>query len=219
MAETTIVLTADAFSLAPDRAELFRWLKCPEDLPAHRAFLEARDEARACFERLCAPLCLAHLTPEGQATVFLTAGAALEAEVDRCFARGACAQAALLNLMADQALFEMDGQAAKLLETRLAAQGLYIAARREAPIDFPLALQRRLFAPLAPSAPGISVTEAGVFRPVKSMLFCLDTTPTPCHGQAAHDCSRCRMQHCPYRRLRTQSIGSSTHNQTEDRRP
>ena len=107
----------------------------------------------------------------------------------------------------------------KLLETRLAAQGLYIAARREAPIDFPLALQRRLFAPLAPSAPGISVTEAGVFRPVKSMLFCLDTTPTPCHGQAAHDCSRCRMQHCPYRRLRTQSIGSSTHNQTEDRRP
>ena len=153
MAETTIVLTADALSLAPDRAELFRWLKCPEDLPAHRAFLEAWDEARACFERLCAPLCLAHLTPEEQATVFLTAGAALEAEVERCLARGGCA------------------------------------------------------------------LEAGVFRPVKSMLFCLDTTPTPCHGQAAHDCSRCRMQHCPYRRLRTQSIGSSTHNQTEDRRP
>lgn len=219
MAETTIVLGAGAFSLAINRAELFRWLRCPEDLPAHRAFLEAWDEAHACFERLCDPLCLAHLTPEGPATVFLTAGGALEAEVDRCFARGACAQAALLNLMADQALFEMDSQAVKLVEERLVSRGLYIAARREAPMDYPLSFQRTLFAPLASSAPGISVTEAGVFRPVKSMLFCLDTTPTPCRGQAAHDCSRCGMQHCPYRRLRSQSIGSSTHNHTEAGHP
>lgn len=201
MDERMIVFQAGDFSLPLVKAELYRWIGAAPDLPAFDAYEAAWADAAARFRAVCAPRCCA-LADEGDVlTVFLTLGSGPEEAAEQAAAGRRYVAASLLNTMADQALFQMDMQAGRLLEQRLGREGWYIDRRMEAPLDYPIARQRALLAPIACAA-GAEALPTGLFKPVKSMMYRLSLTRTPSKGQATHDCSRCEKAGCPYRGYR-----------------
>ena len=196
--ERVTVFGPERFALAPDADEVFAWLGCAPELPCYETFRAAWPQAAALAKQVAEPR--AALCREGAAmTVFLTLGEAAERQADALFARREYVLASLLNTVLDELLFHMDRQAAAILGEEAARDGLYIAARLEPSLDYPLAEQRRLFAPIQRALPFARVSDTGVLHPAKSMMYRVTLSEHPCSASSLHDCSRCSQPDCPYR--------------------
>lgn len=196
---SVILFSGSSFIQQPEKQQIYGWLGLDEALPAFAAFGAAWDEARALFEASADISCCIHIEKRQAATVFFTLGQRVEREVEAAFSRADYVTGTLINSMADQAVFRSDTQTGKILSDALAESSLYAHRRMEAPFDYPVQEQVRLFEPMRRALPAVRVLRSGLFMPAKSMMYRVTLADRPAEGPPAHDCSRCAQRDCPYR--------------------
>jgi hypothetical protein len=189
-----------------------------EILPEGRALAHAR----GAFVRVAPEQASAiGLAPHDAAALGLglvTAGREIEARVGELAAAGELTRAVLLDAVGSAAAEEAADRLSALLVGAVPnAQPLPTSTggAADAPVpsvscrlspgygDWPLESQPRLFARLPHEALGVSLTPACLMVPRKSVSFAMWLGA---RGRIAPDvggCSRCRLEHCRYRRART----------------
>ena len=197
-----MIFGPDRFLLEPSREEVFSWLMCTEELPCYRAFDTEWEAAVALLHACISPYAAFVRESENSMTVFITLGPQAEAEITRLFEAQHYVAASLLNTLCDEMLFQMDRQAAAIMEDVLAPEGLHIAARMEPVVDLAPDDLSRLSRPLLDAFPDVRVTRQGMLFPTKSMMYCVSLSSTACDNEALHDCSRCSQTNCLYRTVR-----------------
>ena len=133
--------------------------------------------------------------------VICTVGDALSRWSSELFAQGDCLRAMLADAVADDCLFQMDGQLKDRVIALCRERGKGIRRRLEAPHDAPMSIQKKALEVTGAEADGIGITEGFMYRPVKSVcqvyLLCGDTK----EYRYEHDCSRCPNTSCRMRKI------------------
>ena len=197
--EALKVYGPEAFTLAPDRNEVFGWLSCSEEQPCRAAFEEAWQEALRLLPEVIEPRGVIARGGKEILTVFVTLGAKPEKYMDRLFREGRYVLGSLLSTLCDEMLFQMDGQITGLLLALLEDEGLYPADRMEPGVDEPPELQRKRFLPMREVLPEVRISDRGTIFPTKSMMYGVALSHEPNGMTNLHDCSRCEQTDCLYR--------------------
>lgn len=129
--------------------------------------------------------------------VSITAGAGISALSDEYFGRGEAMAALIINSIADEALFNTDSIISERLKFYCAEIGKGIKERLEAPSSLPLSSQEEILNNA--SLDGVSLTDAFMLSPVKSMCYKLILTTDGDIFNSQHDCSKCPNLNCPRR--------------------
>ena len=133
--------------------------------------------------------------------VICTVGDALSRWSSELFAQGDCLRAMLADAVADDCLFQMDGQLKDRVIALCRERAKGIRRRLEAPHDAPMSIQKKALEVTGAEADGIGITEGFMYRPVKSVcqvyLLCGDTK----EYRYEHDCSRCPNTSCRMRKI------------------
>lgn len=132
---------------------------------------------------------------------FLGFGDTLSRWSSELFAQGDCLRAMLADAVADDCLFQMDGQLKDRVIALCRERAKGIRRRLEAPHDAPMSIQKKALEVTGAEADGIGITEGFMYRPVKSVcqvyLLCGDTK----EYRYEHDCSRCPNTSCRMRKI------------------
>ncbi len=133
--------------------------------------------------------------------VICTVGDALSRWSSELFAQGDCLRAMLADAVADDCLFQMDGQLKDRVIALCRERAKGIRRRLEAPHDAPMSVQKKALEVTGAAEGGIGITEGFMYRPVKSVcqvyLLCGDTK----EYRYEHDCSRCPNTSCRMRKI------------------
>ena len=128
----------------------------------------------------------------------LTAGGEVSDFIKALFDSGEAVKGLIADAMADEYLFETDKILTEKIRLHCAEKKLGIRARLDAPKDFPLSVQPVILEKTDTSR--ITVTDAFMLSPVKSMAYILELTDDEKIFNAQHDCRECKSVNCPRRR-------------------
>lgn len=129
--------------------------------------------------------------------VTITAGSAVSNISERYFKEGEAMAALMVNAIADEAVFMADSAVSERIKLFCANHEKGIKKRVEAPSSAPVSFQADVLkkAPLD----GVSLTDAYMLSPVKTMCYMLELTDDISVFKAQHDCSKCSNMSCPRR--------------------
>ena len=183
-------------NISPQKDKILRVVGCPCEGAAHslaaryfdEVLPELMSEVRLYAEAVC------------NDKVFycaLSLGEGVSALISRYFDDGEGMKGLIADALADEVLFEADAALSLEIKKKCAEKKIGIKKRLSAPEDFPLAEQPVILERLG-NAP-ITLTDAFMFSPVKSMAYMLETTDDDNLFNAQHDCRRCSAKDCPRR--------------------
>lgn len=127
----------------------------------------------------------------------VTAGKEISDYSKSLFDKGEAVKGLIADAIADEYVFAADKELSEIIKKECAKRNLGIKARLEAPKDFPLTEQRVILQKA--SASTITLTDAFMLSPAKSMAYILRLTNDKSIFNAQHDCSRCTAKDCPRR--------------------
>lgn len=132
-----------------------------------------------------------------RAYCLLTVGGGISDFSRVLFDNGEAMKGLLADAIADECLFRMDKILSEKIKLEGAKQGFGVKARLDAPKDFPLSEQKIILEKAQTNL--VSVTDAFMLEPVKSMAYILELTNDKSVFNAQHDCSKCTSKDCPRR--------------------
>ncbi|MCH5212945.1 MAG: DUF4445 domain-containing protein [Oscillospiraceae bacterium] len=134
---------------------------------------------------------------ESRIYVLITAGAQISELSDELFSVGEGLAGLIVNNCADDVLLEADKLCSERIKYYCAGKDLGISKRLDAPLDIPVSEQ----AVIVNNAPveGVTITDAFMLNPVKSMGYELELTDDRSVFNAQHDCSKCPNTSCSRR--------------------
>jgi len=136
--------------------------------------------------------------------VLVTAGCGMEQISDGCFKAGEYLSGLLADAIADDYLFQVDGQVMEAVKAECALRHLGVAGRLEAPADIPPEFQQTIMEESgAAEDEMISMTRGFMFCPVKTMAYVLVLTDDEKTFNAQHDCKKCGAKDCRMRKDKT----------------
>ena len=126
--------------------------------------------------------------------VLITAGARISEISDELFRAGEGLAGLIVNNCADEALIAADAICSEQIKYYCAEKGMGISKRFEAPVDIPVSEQ----AVIVNNAPidGVTITDAFMLNPVKTMGYELELTDDKSVFNAQHDCAKCPNTSC-----------------------
>ncbi|MBR3019065.1 MAG: hypothetical protein IKH57_18640 [Clostridia bacterium] len=199
--EKITVYSGEHFPIQPDKAEVFRWLQCGEELPCRAAYEVAWEQAVLLLLQTAAPQA-AVLREEDRLAILLTLGSQAETLSSRLFQQQEYIIGSLLNVLCDELLFQMDHRAGLLLQSDLAGEGLSMAERAEPGAGLSVAEQRRCLSHLEHVMPDVRISEHGIISPAKSMMYRVTLSRQGCGSVLLHDCVHCPQKECLYRSVK-----------------
>ena len=190
---------AEYFRLIPKQEEVFGWLQCTSNLPCRGAYEAAWEETVALLQKEISPSVVILFEKNQWLDVVLTLGPEAETEASELFKKGKCIHGSLMNVICDEILFQLDGQATVLLEQELAKEGLFMGAHLEPGIGLDQEEQRKALEQMHDALPFLGLSSHGILSPAKSMMYRVMLSYSHCAHSALHDCSQCNQLDCLYR--------------------
>ncbi len=136
------------------------------------------------------------------ACVITNIGDGISAYTSRFFAEGDFVRGMLANAFADTYLFEMEKSWSPQLIAACRERGVGIARRLEVPDELPMEAQRLAFEAIgAGELPGMRLSDAYMFYPVKTVCQIFLLTDQKDVFEVAHNCRRCRNAACNMREV------------------
>ncbi len=164
----------------------------------------ARDMASRCFDELKNELAAAAepyaaaVKENDKIYCLLTLGDGVSKLIDRLFTEGEAVKGLVADAMADAYLFEIDALLTERIKRECAVMNVGVGKRLTAPDDFPLSEQTVIISKIGTNR--VTVTDAFMLNPVKSMAYALELTDDRAVFNAQHDCSKCAAKDCPMRK-------------------
>lgn len=133
------------------------------------------------------------------AMVIYTLGKEVSEYSGKLFAEGDYLKGMLADAMADSCLFAMEEDWKPALRKECKKRQKGIGKRMEAPVDFSMETQQKIWELLQGDKMDVSLTSGYMLNPVKSCCYLFLLTDNPMEDQADHDCSRCPDRNCKLR--------------------
>lgn len=133
------------------------------------------------------------------ALLLYTLGDEISSYVSTLFSEGDYLKGMLADAMADSCLFSMEKEWTGILTDECRKRNLGIAQRMEAPTDFSMEVQKRVWQLLDGASIGVMMTSGAMFSPVKTICLMFLLTDDVCQNNTGHDCSRCTNINCKLR--------------------
>lgn len=186
----------EKFSIKPNKENVLRAVGCVSEGEVYetvsRYFDEIIEAALSAIEPYAA------VVFEGmRAYCLMTAGGKISDYSKSLFDSGEAMKGLLADATADEYLFEMDKILSEKMKTECAKKGFGVKSRLDAPKDFPLSEQKIILEKTHTDR--VTVTDAFMLEPVKSIAYILELTDDKGIFNAQHDCSKCTSQNCPRR--------------------
>ena len=184
------------FEIKPDKESVLRSLGLSEGSEAYDTLSRSFDELAP--KIISAAGAYAAAAFDGSKVYCaVTAGEEISGFSKSLFDSGEAVKGLLSDAIADEYLFQADKILSEQIKAACAARGLGVKKRLCAPDDFPLSTQETIIEKAG--AERISVTEAFMLSPVKSMAYILELTDDKDVFNAQHDCSKCPSESCTRR--------------------
>ena len=184
------------FKITPGKKAVLYAVGCYEGSGIYdtvsRYFDEIKPEAAKAIRLYASAKC-----EDGRIYCCVSAGENISEYTRSLFDKGDAMKGLLVDAYADECLFEADKVLSEEIKLMCAKQGKGIKSRLSAPDDFPLAEQKTVIEKSGASC--VTVTDAFMLSPVKSMAYVLELTDDENIFNAQHDCSKCKSVDCPRR--------------------
>lgn len=138
--------------------------------------------------------------PHGGFYCLMTIGERISGYSSRLFEEGDCLKGMLADAMADSCLFGMEEEAVRLMGRECSKRSIGIAARLEAPGDFPAQRLRKIGDSLQTEIYGITLTSGYMFSPLKTNCVVYEAAADCGRMEARHDCGKCPKKDCMMRK-------------------
>ena len=177
----------------PEKAAVLSTMGCAPGSPIYDSISAEFD---ALYERVKAVLDVrcTIAAEKSRIYVLITAGARISELTDALFSAGEGLAGLVVNNCADEVLLAADKLCSERIKYYCAEKGLGISKRLDAPIDIPVSEQ----AVILNAAPidGVSITDAFMLDPVKTIGYELELTADTSVFMAQHDCAKCPNTSC-----------------------
>lgn len=184
------------FSIKPNKETVLLQVGCKKESEVYETVSRYFDEILETAMNALKPYAAAFI--EGmRAYCILTAGGGISDFSKSLFDSGEAMKGLLADAIADEYLFEMDKILSEKIKLEGAKRGFGVKARLDAPKDFPLSEQQLILERVKTGR--VTVTDAFMLEPVKSMAYILELTDDKNIFNAQHDCSKCTSKNCPRR--------------------
>lgn len=185
-----------AFDIKPNKETVLLQVGCRKESETYKTVSRYFDEILETAMGTIEPYAAAFV--EGmRAYCILTAGGGISDFSKSLFDSGEAMKGLLADAIADEYLFEMDKILSEKIKLEGAKRGFGVKARLDAPKDFPLSEQQLILEKVKTDR--VTVTDAFMLEPVKSMVYILELTDDKNIFNAQHDCSKCQSKNCPRR--------------------
>lgn len=187
------------------RENILRTLHCGKDSPAYERISGAVDKVI----KAAAPEAKVYINHEDKLIyVLITVGEEISRYSAELMERGECIEGLAADTVGDEALFSADSRVSDHLREYLAEKNLGVLKRMQAPEDFPLSRHAEIIEKTG--AEGVSLTDAYMFDPPKTMAYILQITEDKEIFRAQHDCSKCPNLNCPRRSVSAEKMEALT---------
>lgn len=185
-----------SFDIQINKEAVLKRLGCSEESSIYNTVSGYFDEAESDFYALCIPRAVMRFE-NMRGYCVLTLGAEASEYSRSLFDKGEGMRGLLADAIADEYLFEMDRVLSERIKRECADFGYGVRKRLEAPRDIPMTEQKTIAEKAG--IDGVSVTEAFMLCPVKTLAHILEFTEDESVFSAQHDCSKCPNTDCPRR--------------------
>lgn len=193
-----------------DKKKILAQMDCREDSPVFEQVLEELEEFLDEAEEILEPAYFYKFGNwkrqdlyawDGQ-VIFaaVTVGEKICEKSSHYFQTGDYLGGMMADVVADEALMQVEAQLLKEIQAKCMEQGLGITARLEAPADFVMETQKVIIEQLALTPEQIKVTESFMLNPVKSMAFVFLAEKDKKIYCMEHDCTKCPRKDCKMRK-------------------
>jgi len=193
----------------------FRLIDCRKDNPIYAEMEEIYEELLKEMDCIFAPqgvlgfATALELFPEGVypknaefAMVLYTLGGEVGNFCSRLISEGEYLKGMLADAMADSCLFTMEKEWKEVLVEECRKKNRGIAKRMEAPTDFSMEIQKRIWQLLDGESIGVTMTSGYMFSPVKTICLLFELTDDICRKNVEHKCSQCTNLECKLRNVK-----------------
>ncbi len=187
-------MKVDLGEIRPEREKVLKTLHCEEGSPVYERMNKELD---AIFSEVMPNVRVYMEREDKYIYVLMTAGEEISGYSKKLMDMGECLGGLAADTVGDEALFCADDKLGNYLREYLAVKKLGISKRMQAPDDFSLKEQQKIIDKTG--AEGVSLTEAYMFNPPKTMAYVLELTHDTSVFKAQHDCSKCPNLNCPRR--------------------
>ena len=139
--------------------------------------------------------------PHGEYAILLyTLGSKVSDYIAELFEEGEYLKATFADAMADACLFAMEAEWKEILRRECNIRKRGVSRRMEAPRDFEITVQKKVWELLEGERIGVSLTSGHMFSPVKTMCLLFLLSEDCSQDKMEHDCSRCGNVRCSIRK-------------------
>ena len=212
--ETGGIMELKSKQIYMEKETAFRLLDCHKDNPLYEEMERSYEALLGDIRKLCRPrgrlefakaadLLLENDYPKDAvfAMVLYTIGDKISERINNLFEENSYFDAMLLDAMADSCLFSMEEEWRNVLVKECRKRNFGIAKRLEAPVDYSMNTQKRIWEIVRGDDIGISLTSGLMFNPVKTICVLFLLSGDLCQDNMNHDCSRCINTECRLRKL------------------
>ena len=168
---------------------------CRTDSPV---YLHVCEEYEKCIKNIVIEPKILIKFQEDKVYVLISAGGQISDYAEELMTKGEALSGLLVNAYGDEAVFELDTFAAQYIKEECARLRKGIKKRLEAPENMPMEKHTEICKVF--NGCGISVTDAYMFRPQKTMGYILELTDDKAVFNAQHNCAVCKAVDCPMRK-------------------
>ncbi len=194
-----------------DRDNVLRAMKCAPESPVYTKICVELEKVISEID----PKPSVYIAEDGlRLYVLISAGRAVSDYSKQLMDKGECLGGLVADTLGDEVLFSADSFASRYIREYLATKALGVSKRLEAPDGIPLKLHKDMIEKTG--AAEISLTDAYMFDPPKTMAYVLELTEDKSIFKAQHDCSKCPNINCPRRTVQTESMDAvAEHGETQ----
>ncbi len=179
-----------------NKERVLKSLNCFEGNSVYDTVSGYYDELETTVSDLVSP-CAAAAFDGDKVYCLVTLGGSISDYSKSLFDAGEGMKGILVNAMADDCIFETDKKLTNAVKLQCAADGLGVRKRLAAPEDIPLSDQKTIAEKTG--LKNVSLTDAFMFSPDKTLGYVLELTRDRSVFKAEHDCSSCPNTDCPMR--------------------
>lgn len=204
----------DSAQIHIDKGIVFRLLDCHKENPLYEEMESSYESLLEDIKKYCHPKGLLDFAVASEldlekeygenavfAMVLYTIGEEISRKIDSFFEKNEYFDGMLLDAMADSCLFSMEEEWRDILIDECKKRKMGIARRMEAPADFSIETQKKIWQLTNGEKLGVTMTSGGMFDPIKTICLLFLLTNDVCQNNAGHDCKKCSNELCRLRRF------------------
>jgi len=209
--------------------DVLRAMDCGEDSPVYNEMAEefyaVCDEAQSLMQPIgvlgfgeITDLTATEKYPSGSKVIYtvLSVGDEIKKRSTKAFDDGDYVKGLMYDVMADCALFSLEGSMLEKLEEVCIEHKTGVIARLEAPHDIPMEAQKEAWKQLdLKNQVGIDITSGYMFDPVKTSCQVFVLTDDTEKFKVSHDCRNCSNVNCKFRNIPATEICVQKDDKTE----